>query len=603
MWTIARCLVGMGGALVLVVTGAPLPAPSPVVAQESFDIELGDLRAWAEDAGTVGFEVEIEAIGDSGSPPGEVVARWETDPVGSWPLEARDYAEGALLFSGFISVPDGWVGSSGRLEVEVSTPGDVNDDNNMVWQIVDLPEARSDLAPTDVWLDDVTGRRVVLAGEVVNQGAGSSEPTDVAVYVDGDYVGAAELPAIPSGDYAVYSITLELGPGVWFAEALVDPGDRVAEADEDNNWAGAEFQVEGAPDDEPAAPRERGPDLVLFDLWLADERDGRVVLEGDVVNEGDGPSDATEVAVYADGDSVGATELPAIPPGDYATFSITFELGPGTWFVEAQADPADRVAEADEDNNRAGTELQVAGAPADQPGAGSGNGPDPTWVLIGGGAVATVGALELLRRRRWRRRHEAQATDETPRGRCRPGTVHTTRSCRPEPKLRKVTGIGVAATDRDRRRPPLRAEFDKTPARRAVAAALRHRRRRHDRRLGRKLDEAAGALAGEIVGLLPGGGAGWDVELVGNYEGGKIECTFRHWKCDRSGTWPGKLLKEWTGTVTDQGAVVIGQLAVFDRRPVEDLVTELRPLLARFVETVCETTHPLPAGIGARVDL
>lgn len=90
---------------------------------------------------------------------------------------------------------------------------------------------------------------------------------------------------------------------------------------------------------------------------------------------------------------------------------------------------------------------------------------------------------------------------------------------------------------------------------------------------------------------------------MGNYEGGKIECTFRHWKCDRSGTWPGKLLKEWTGTVTDQGAVVIGQLAVFDRRPVEDLVTELRPLLARFVETVCETTHPLPAGIGARVDL
>lgn len=385
-----------GTAVVVVVAGAPLPAPPPALAQESFDIELRDLAAWAEDSTSVAFEVSIEAIGDEGSPPGEVVVRWEDVEVGRWPLEAREYAAGAEPFTRVVSLTDEWAGSTGWFEVSVSIPGDWDAGNDRVGMLVDLP------------------------------------------------------------------VTLQ-------------PGD----------------VFEAQPPPEPAEEPDR--------------RD------------------------------------PA--PGDDGGF-------------------------------------------------------DPTWVLLGGGAAGALVAGELMRRRQWRRRRQEDASDRRLEGPCQPGAVRTIRSCRPKPRLRKVTGLQVSGVAGGR---PVAADLSRSQARRALAGALRHRRRGHDRRLARKLDEASAGFAEEIASLVGTGGG--DVDLAGSYEGGKMKCTFEHRKCGRGGTWPGKLVKKWTATVRDEETVAIGQVAVVAGGRVGELAAAVRPLLANFLERVDETSHPAPASIGVSVRL
>ncbi len=344
------------------------------------------------------------------------------------------------------------------------------------------------------------------------------------------------------------------------------------------------------------ASAQEGFDLTIEDVFAEATSSSSFRYELAVANVGGGPSPPADLLFLWDGEPFDAVAFPELDNGEQrrAEGDLGVPAVGGSGFFEVH------VVVNGELVDTAGVEIDLGpvpgepGDPGDPGEPGEPAGPEDTWppdwlwpVVIGGGVV--VAGSEWVRRRSRRRRWQREAADEPLRGRCRPGQEHTSRSCRPKPRLRSLGPVAIRATDESGQRNPVTAEFGKhSRAARALGAALNARRRGDDAHMAEKLDEAAARLVGAVDGTLKHGSTSWTVDLSGSYEGSSMECTFRRWRCGPDGSWAQAPRRQWKAKAADAATVPIGSLAGCGRRPNSHLVAELRPLLGVFIAAVSE---------------
>jgi len=152
------------------------------------------------------------------------------------------------------------------------------------------------------------------------------------------------------------------GPDTYEFTVIVDPGDLIEELDETNNTDSATVTVEEVP------PPLELPDLTVEFVDLPEEFvAGRSYgIKAQVRNIGENESGTFYVELKANGASVQEIEVESLAAGASTTVTFTWtpeELFPGDYTLTVTVDPEDDVAEADETNNTATTEVTVSPKP------------------------------------------------------------------------------------------------------------------------------------------------------------------------------------------------------------------------------------------------
>lgn len=208
-----------------------------------------------------------------------------------------------------------------------------------------------------------------LTGRVHNRGTHTAPAVSVGAMWTGrddavtparESVALQDVRAGASARFDLFVTPGDLAAGQYRVTAEVDPDQRIAESDEDNNRAPAEagFRV--------------GPDLVVAEL-AARQEGGAIVVRDAVSNQGNRPADSCGIlfflsrnGVWDQGDVLlGYRVVPAIDPGGEARADTRLPLpqrglATARYFLIAKVDGADTIREGNEANN-----LALAPTPVD----------------------------------------------------------------------------------------------------------------------------------------------------------------------------------------------------------------------------------------------
>lgn len=212
-----------------------------------------------------------------------------------------------------------------------------------------------DLAARDVEVSPrppQPGEQVDLGPVVANTGTTQTGPVEVVLRVDGTQVANETLDGLAPGQRR------NLTPATWTASAgehtvqlIVDPDDRIAEYDEDDNTRIESFAAPGRADLQ--VPAISYPDVI--------QAGDRVVFTATVENAGSAGIEGTfSVRFTLDGHVLGTTTLGALQEGSSVTVaSPPWTAREGTHTLAVQVDPGAMVLERDERDNRRTDELTV----------------------------------------------------------------------------------------------------------------------------------------------------------------------------------------------------------------------------------------------------
>ena len=300
-----------------------------------------------------------------------------------------------------VELQDLAAGTQAAAKVELDT-GQLAPGTYILRVIVDpdntLPELREDnnqaIARFGVGLPDLqilqvnfnparqvpVGQPLQIFAEVSNEGEGPAlEPfavefalrrVDVPFPTSFQPVGRVTIPELAAGAQSTASVeldTTQLSPGVYELQIVVDPENTIPELDEGNNQLTARFAI-GLPDlviqgvtFDPVPPVAVGTPLKIF---------------ADVRNVGRGPAltaFAVEFALRridstAQGQvpgafvPIGRVTLPGLAAGAQAVAKLeidTTQLMPGHYELRVIVDPANAIAELNEENNRLIVPLEI----------------------------------------------------------------------------------------------------------------------------------------------------------------------------------------------------------------------------------------------------
>ncbi|HRW10837.1 MAG TPA: CARDB domain-containing protein, partial [Caldilineaceae bacterium] len=230
------------------------------------------------------------------------------------------------------------------------------------------------------------GEPVTMTVNVLNQGTVDAE--DVLIRVMDVTDGASELlgeqlitGTLPVGEGTEISMTLstEDREGTRSIQVTADPDNAIEESNEDDNQATKTLTVRAASAEEVDSPtvdngqaeNEQASDIgnlaVAIDEVTAETLGGTdtlLTVAATVMNGGDEP--VTGVLVqFSDGALSGLQRLPSVAAGDSVPTSFSFVLPgeatlPARHPVAVTVDPYDAIAEADEGDNVAAVEVDVA---------------------------------------------------------------------------------------------------------------------------------------------------------------------------------------------------------------------------------------------------
>lgn len=253
----------------------------------------------------------------------------------------------------------------GTVEVEVLPSADLD-----VGEVLVVPQRAQ------------AGEEVTLSFGVRNAGADVVGSWDLVLFLSSspvydaqanvlEVIARADDPtsAAYQGDERRLTLPADLPSGEWFVGVAADPNEIIGDSDRTNNVAFAPFPLE------VRNPTQNGPDLTICGLdvpGFADvpvgrqpqlEQGSQVPMNVCLGNVGDQPVGLASYVLMLSQDKVPdasdrvvgrRAELP-LGTGDREDFEeildIPGDLATGTWFLIAQADPDDGVAERDEGNN------------------------------------------------------------------------------------------------------------------------------------------------------------------------------------------------------------------------------------------------------------
>ena len=198
------------------------------------------------------------------------------------------------------------------------------------------------------------GDDVIISLTIRNEGNAPAEGVAVLLHADGIWEQRLDIGSIEAGGQEVIRIAeTASSPGEYHVTVTVDPANRIAEWNEENNTASRSI----------LAREENLPDLVVADIGLTPESPhaGEAALARAIVgNQGD--SDAADffVAFLVDDQKIGSRVISCLAPGEEEEVWITVAaLSAGEHSIQVIADSDDWIRERDETNNKASTTLMV----------------------------------------------------------------------------------------------------------------------------------------------------------------------------------------------------------------------------------------------------
>ena len=282
--------------------------------------------------------------------------------IGNYPIEPLSPGRYACREDIWTSVPAGFTGAR-RYEL-VADPNKViretREDNNTAVATVEI-RPLSDLTIAGFSAKfDATARRVALPLCIVNLGKSAVDRAELSIRdaSTGDIVANTSIGPFPAGGRLCrtdLSTTLPAAfNGRRVYDAIVDPGNRIAESNEDNNTATAAASISAL------------PDLAIADAAVRiDEATRQAVLSFCVVNRGKVAVKQSNISIRdrAAGGTVADSTMGPIAPGARACRKDVPAAVPagfaGTRKYQLVVDPQGRVAEADEGNNTVSVTLKI----------------------------------------------------------------------------------------------------------------------------------------------------------------------------------------------------------------------------------------------------
>jgi len=234
------------------------------------------------------------------------------------------------------------------------------EDNNTAEAAVEI-RLRPDLAIADftAWSGAAAGR-VALQLCIVNRSKSAVDRTELSIRdrSSGDIVVNTPVGPFPAGGRLCRKDLSAAVPAAFngrrLYDAMVDPQNRLAESDEDNNAATAELIVAAL------------PDLAVANAAATfDEAARNAVLSFCVVNRGKVPVKQTTVSIRdrATGDAVASPPIGPIGPGARECprdLTAPVPAGfSGARQFDLMVDPQRRIRETDEDNNTGSAKLTI----------------------------------------------------------------------------------------------------------------------------------------------------------------------------------------------------------------------------------------------------
>ncbi|OGO30532.1 MAG: hypothetical protein A2Z29_11165 [Chloroflexi bacterium RBG_16_56_11] len=286
----------------------------------------------------VTFSIEIKNTGSLKSGPSRVTYYVDDTIAGYQDIEGLAAGDKAIK-----AFP--WVTSAGPHSLDV-----VTDSNDQIMEIdEDNNSKHVDLPPPDLVIQSIMrspenvsiGDNVTFTATVKNQGKNKSLGTQVAFYLDDEYILSQDLPEIVAGGTAESSFEWFAVSGKHSIRIDSDVDNLVTETDETNNDMLIDFST-------------LTPDLVMEDVaWFMENplvnNDVTIIIT--VRNDGTDVSPVSRLRYRMDSGLEKYLDTAAIPPGETASLELTAAVEAGPHVLNVLADADDDVTELDELNN------------------------------------------------------------------------------------------------------------------------------------------------------------------------------------------------------------------------------------------------------------
>ena len=238
-----------------------------------------------------------------------------------------------------------------------------NEDNNKAYRTVTVSN------PPDLCIKDyiVTSTSIYKNGSVklsfkyANQGSGTAQASVLKVYDGNTLLRTFSMGSVAAGSYRSATVTLqgsELGNGARKIYLVADANKQLTETNEDNNKAYRTVTVTNV------------PNLCIQDYEVSSTsiyKNGSVKLSFKYANTGTNAAGVSVLKVY-DGNTLLRTfSMGSVAAGSYRSATVTIqgsELGNGARKIYLVADADKKIAESNEENNKAYRTVTVSN-PAD----------------------------------------------------------------------------------------------------------------------------------------------------------------------------------------------------------------------------------------------
>ena len=238
-----------------------------------------------------------------------------------------------------------WVSQNGHHEFKAIADSkeqviEYNEDNNESTVTI-APKMPDLVIGTVTWTpaDMPAGEEVTFNIAVENQGDLESGPSRVNYYIDGSYVGYADIGQLAAGAVSTQVLIWGATAGYHTIEIVADASDEITELDEENN---------------PKVITLPPSDLLIEDItWSPSDASigDTITFTATVRNQGGSRTQEAQATCYVDGLPAGTLELPEIEAAASVTASFEWVAQSGLHTILVIADENNRITETDETNN------------------------------------------------------------------------------------------------------------------------------------------------------------------------------------------------------------------------------------------------------------
>ncbi|MFC1964324.1 CARDB domain-containing protein [Chloroflexota bacterium] len=260
------------------------------------------------------------------------------------------YSVGELAAGATANQTFGWVTLQGTHTIEAIADAENSiiesdeSNNSRTATFTAATSAPSDLVVQGIkWVPEkpVVGEEVTLTVTLRNQGSGSSAWSNLAYYLDDNYLTTALISPVNPNATTILDLYWQAQAGSHTFRVVADSEQRLMEESESNNTKTTTLSV-------------LAPDLIVKDIaWTpVDPAVGETVtFTATMLNQGDHQAEPSYLGYFVDGSPRGQHYVDGLAPGATVTKTFTWTAQEGVHNITFAADTRKEIAELAENNN------------------------------------------------------------------------------------------------------------------------------------------------------------------------------------------------------------------------------------------------------------